>query len=141
MSRFELADVRCKCGWKYKSFHICVDLTKPCPGEGRIVAPPVKKKTGFALSLENRVVITELSDEARAALVARNKIRWAKHHEKNRERDEKIILRYANGGIGMKKIADEFGIGYHTVISVLRRASEAGIIVIRPRGTTVAKGG
>lgn len=105
-----------------------------------LVAPQIKKQ-GFKLNPQNRFNATELSQEAREALAARNKTRWAKYHEKNRERDEKIILRYANGGAGMQKIASEFEIGYHTVASILRRAADAGIIVIRPRGTTVAKGG
>lgn len=116
-------DTPCKCGWKFHGFHICVDLTGDEP------KPRIQSRKKLARSQSH----LDALNSGRAD-------RWARHYEENRERDEKIIERYAAGGIGTSKIAQEFGMARSSVLKVLKRAQDQGLVKVRARGTTLAKG-
>lgn len=120
-----LADSPCtQCGWKFKSFHVCVDLSgdEPTP-----VARPRRKTQAR-------------SKQHLDALNEGRSLRWERYHEENRERDEKIVKRYNEGGIGATALGKEFGMSPSTVLKVLRRAQDEGHVQIRPVGRTLAKG-
>lgn len=60
--------------------------------------------------------------------------RWAQHYAKNKERDDSIVERYAQGDIGMKPLANEFGLSYGATRLILQRAAAQGRIAINAKG-------
>lgn len=48
-------------------------------------------------------------------------------------READMIARYMDG-FGIKKISEDLGAGNGTVAKVLKKAEEAGVIKVRPRG-------
>lgn len=80
------------------------------------------------------------SAEHQEALNQANIERWNRHHERNRDRDRRIVARYAEGGIGYMKIAEEFGISKDIALRVLNQAAARGEISMRKRGTTIRNG-
>lgn len=118
-------DTPCKCGWKFLSFHICVDLSNDKPGA---IFPKCKKTKKSTHPLANPNLQQSQAE------------RWERHHEQNRVRDEKIVERYKQGGVGCTVIAKEFNMARSSVLKVLHRAQEEGLVDIRRRGYTLAKG-
>jgi hypothetical protein len=79
----------------------------------------------------------ERTSEHREKLAQSQRERWERIRERNRPRDEKIIARYMDGDVGVKKLQEEFGLGYRAISTILHEAAERGEIVIRPRGLNV----
>lgn len=73
------------------------------------------------------------SDEHKEALRRSANARWAKHYAANKERDDAIVKRYAQGDIGMKPLAAEFGLKYGNVRMILQRAAKEGRVSINSR--------
>jgi hypothetical protein len=116
-----------RCGWKYEGWHVCFDASKKIPGEG--VVDPLKKKSGGKAT-----VVYERTEEHRQAISETNKTRWAKIHEKNKERDSAIVAEYKEG-TALWPLSKKYGIAYKTVIAVIRRYEEAtGEQVMRSPG-------
>lgn len=106
------------CGWKFPGFHICVDPKSP-------LDPHVARKHGIALKGGAAAAFAEMDDV--------QKRRLDEYKAGLNERDIQMIDLYV-GGLGMKKICAELGAGLATVMRVLKRAQEAGVVTIRPRG-------
>ena len=105
-----------RCGWRY-GFHICVDLTTP--------EPRSEMKQNMRTSLTK--------DEDKIA-------EWSYGRPKDQARNVAMLRRYAEGGIGYDQLTKEFNVAKTTVISVMKSASNAGLIILRPRGATIRKG-
>lgn len=125
-----ISDRKCgRCGWKFPSFHVCIDLTEPEP------AAPAQPKTAGTFTgerFEGRV-----SEEAREKISLANRERWK---TRNRARDEAMINRYRQGDVGYSDLEQEFGITRNTVVRVMKLAEKDGLVKIRRPGATLAKG-
>ena len=109
---------RCKqCGWKYPTFHICLDLSKPSEAEKRA-------KKQYASQPQNSL----------QALAAGRDKRWAKYREEMKERDKRLVQAYREENKGLKQLADEFDIAYQTARGIVHRAVARGEVILRPRG-------
>lgn len=122
----EMLATPCKCGWRYPGFHICVDLSRPIPREiaikHGIIPDPEKKKKKIQRSEDHMAAI----NDGRAA-------RWQRHREETAERDLQILDEYKNG-MGFRQISIKHGMGYGTVVKVMKRFANEGLVDIRPRG-------
>lgn len=130
MSRFKIINPSCRCGWKFAGFHICVDLTKPCPEEGLLSLSPAERRSDsvkFASGMVEDGCITEKAWDAIDKVQSRRATR-------DRDRDEKILLMYGEGKIGLRRLAEDLDLGYDLVRRVVHNASEAGVLTIRVRG-------
>ena len=109
---------RCNtCQWHYGHiFHVCVDASDPSHKKVRAIQ---KNRWTGPRDAAYREKIAEAQTR-----------RWAEVHERNRERDEKIVERYAVGDIGLKQLGREFNLNYRTVRDILARRGAA----IRPQG-------
>jgi len=65
---------------------------------------------------------------------------WSYGRPKDQARNVAMLRRYAEGGIGYDQLTKEFNVAKTTVISVMKSASNAGLIILRPRGATIRKG-
>lgn len=80
------------------------------------------------------------TEEHKQAIAEAQIRRWERVREENRERDAQIVKRYAEGNVGIKPLAKEFGTGPGAVRRVLYAAQERGEISVRPKGQTVKSG-
>ena len=95
-----------KCGFRYNTWHVCVDTSKPVP----LVKQTPKKKRK---STSSRVMsVREGADIGR-------KSRWEQHRAATRDRDDQLRRRNANGE-GVKKLAHEYGMAPETVRRIIR---------------------
>lgn len=95
----------------------------------------------LAAQEERRKKINKKADPNKLKKLADGRTaRWERHREETRDRDEKIVARYKDGGIGFGKIANEFGLAYQTVRTIINRAAERGEVTIRKQGLTVQRG-
>lgn len=102
----ELLETPCKCGWKYPTYHVCPDLSKPCLEEEK-AAPKSRQR--------------EVTAE-----------RWRQHRAETADRDAEIVDMYKAGNT-YQHIADELQVAKHTVIRVVKRAAGKGDVVLRGR--------
>lgn len=118
-----LADKPCtRCGWKFKGFHICIENPST-------TVEAMKPKRGGAKTQDQ----FDAMNEGRA-------LRWESYREETQSRDDKIVKLYKNGGVGYIDIARKMNLSKSTVQKVLKRAEAEGLVKLRPRGTTLAKG-
>lgn len=116
-------------GCGHPTFHVCLfgqDLDTPVVSNKSHPSPYKGRKLGSPSSLAISNMETAQQD------------RWDRIRFQNRHRDQKIVARYAEGGVSMKNLQDEFGLSRNGIRTILRRAEKAGEIKIRPRGVTVA---
>lgn len=111
-----------RCGWKHGGFHICVDLSVPCPGEFNPKQPQKKR------------VRQGMSDVTKQRIAQAQIARWADHNVKNSKRNEEMISLYSEGEISYKGLAERFGISRTTVVKIMREAADAGVVELRPQG-------
>ena len=68
---------------------------------------------------------------------ARQKL-WRKHSS---DRDIELVERYIEGGIGYTSLAAEFNVSRSTVITIMKKAIAAGVVVSRSPGRNIKNGG
>lgn len=76
------------------------------------------------------------SEEYRAKISEGQRNRWLRKREKDRERDEALVKRYLEGDVGVKKLAETYGMAYQTARRIIM---EAG--VMRPKGQWISRNG
>jgi DNA invertase Pin-like site-specific DNA recombinase len=115
---------KCHCGWKFPGFHICVDLSRPCPGEFQMKKPKGRYRSeGAATAYEKNLEEGRKRREQReaAAIV----------------RDKAIIERYKEN-VSYKQLCEEFNISHATVAKAVKQAAERGEITPRPKGRKIS---
>jgi DNA-binding CsgD family transcriptional regulator len=100
-----------RCDWPYSTWHICVDLGTPEPK----VQPIRRQSSMFVKTAEHRQNLAAAARE--------------RYYEKNAERNAKIKQMYVDGGMSIKEIVREIGLGYHTVRTALLRSG----VQMRPK--------
>lgn len=121
---YQKRDIPCeRCGWEWPGDHVCIDLSVP-------IDPRIQRKHSVAYASfrtpEHRRQLSEGLTE-----------RWQRHREATAGRDAEIVRRYNQGGIGIKKLGEQFSIAYQTCSGILRRAEMRGETKIRPRGNNI----
>lgn len=111
-----------RCRWPFPGFHICVDLSTPEP----------------KLNRANR--FGPVTDAWRTTSSLSMTERWAQKREEERPRDDALVQRYKEGGIGIKGLGVEFGISSTTALAILKRYEIAGLVEMRKRGQNISKG-
>jgi DNA-directed RNA polymerase specialized sigma24 family protein len=116
-----------RCGWKFKTFHICLD--RPLHIMRRVEEAPKKRKRNRPERDPNLSV--RGSDEWRARVARGRQAHFDRLREVHQERDEMIVERYSEDEHSMSEIADEFRLPLSTVSHILHRAAEAGDVILR----------
>lgn len=112
-------------GCHWPNWHVCLVGKRDTTNEV-LAAQDQRKKT------ISKTKVQQLAD-GRAA-------RWEQYREENRGRDEKVIARYKEGGVGIGKIANEVGLSYQTVRTIITKAAARGEVTMRKQGLTVQRG-
>jgi hypothetical protein len=115
--------IKCEtCSTYHQGFHLCL---------GR--KPEEIKTDGGTVLREKKPKNTFVRTQTQLSAFEQSKAkRWARYHEVNRERDEKILNQY-NEGASLYELAMEFGVGYNTVRSIILRLGGK----MRPTGKNV----
>lgn len=111
------------CNWP--NFHVCL-VGKPDTFPELLGMKPLRMRS-----------MGERTQEHKDAMAESMRRVWA---EKNYHRDKRIIDLYLDGGVGYKTVAKHIGVDATTALRVLKRAEEKGLITMRKRGHTIAKG-
>lgn len=119
--------VKCpKCGWfDGENYHVCykdnggpkttVELTKK------------EKRTVRRRAVRNSVnVDVEAQQESMANA---REYRW--NLSDNVDRNNIIVEKYQQGGVGYKDLAKEFNLSYSTIVQIMKKAKDAGIVTPR----------
>jgi predicted Rossmann fold nucleotide-binding protein DprA/Smf involved in DNA uptake len=126
------AKTRCgRCGWRYPSFHICLDLPLEVMRRVEDVAQP-KRQRARAHKRDPRSDAYRGTDEWRSNISAGLQEYHNQRRAANRERDREIVKRYSEDQRTVRELATEFGISFQTILSVLHTAQDDGVLVIRP---------
>lgn len=104
------------CGWP--SWHICL-IGKPNLVPEIIANEAPKKKK----SLTSTPRLVYRSDEWRQAISIGRTRYWEAQDEVNRERNEKLVARYAEGNVSQNELAKEFRMAKGTVNKILVNAA------------------
>ena len=116
-------------GCGHPRFHVCAfgkpDLFPQLLGQ--LKARKKQKNRGHWINNENL-------DEVLENMSLAQRDRREREKEENRERDNKVVDRYAKGDIGMHGLSKEFGIAVNVVRDILKEAEAAGRIAIRQPG-------
>lgn len=119
------------CRWPYPGFHICIDKTDPKVRE--VVLSPIQK----ANQQRNRHYSTKrstLSEEHKANLSISAQERWAEHHAALIPRNNEIVRLYMEEKYSVRDLVKLFEISQDTVVKVLHKARDNGLVVMRPVG-------
>ena len=112
----KLRDIPCgDCGWKFKGFHICLDLSDPAVRE--VVPGPGRKPR----------VSRAVAGSDRAASIRAFHANDPRKVERNRE----IIRLYNELDMTMREVAEKMAIDPTTVRNILHRAADEGDVIIR----------
>lgn len=129
--RFKYAKVPCgRCGWKYETFHICLDLPPEVMQRVEDGSPPPKKRPRNR-TRDARSDAIRGSDEWKANLSAAWEQRRERDRIRNQPRDAEIIRRYVEEEHTVKELRIAFGVSNTTILGVLHRAQDAGDLVMR----------
>lgn len=109
-----------RCGWKFKGFHVCVDLSVP-------VDPKVQKKHN-----DSYAHLRTPAWRKHTSTIATE--RWERYRQDNFERDKRIVEFYAEG-MSIRQLALEFKLATQTVRNCILRAQARGEVKMRPPGT------
>jgi hypothetical protein len=129
-----MSDHKCtRCGWKYPSFHVCMDMDN---------LPPLSKVMRELLygPPKARRKLGPMTDAHKRAVSEGQRERWAKVRAKNEKLEQKVVERYKEGGVGINDLRDEFQMGKDRIMRILREAQARGEVTVRPRGHTLKTG-
>lgn len=129
------ADKSCeRCGWKFATFHICLDL--PLHVMRRVEDAQVKR-VRRSPRRDPRSDAYRGTDEWRANLSAARQEYEQRRRAANRDRDDAICRRYSEDDRTIRELAVEFHISYPTVVGILHRARDEGDLVMRPAAVRI----
>jgi hypothetical protein len=120
-----------RCGWKFDTFHVCLDLP---PEVMRKVEEPSKpkRKRSTIPSRDPRSDAYRGSEEWKDNLRSAANERWRKQREHDRSRDKDIVRRYSEANRTYRELAVEFGLSYPTIARIVQEAGGRGEVAIRP---------
>lgn len=113
-----------RCDWRFPGFHICID--KSDPEYQTVVLSPAQKVKNESNRYSGGVSAATRA-RARESAIAR----WASHHEANAPRNAEMVRLYKESGLSIRQLSDKFSIAHHTVITVLHKARDEGLLVMR----------
>ena len=123
-----------RCGWKFKSFHICLDL--PPEIMKKVEEPSKPKRIRSKIARDPRSDAYRGTEEWKENLRAAAKDRWRRQRELERSRDKSIVKRYSDGRT-YAELAYEFGLSSPTIARVVQEAADKGEVTIRPAARRV----
>lgn len=118
-----------RCGWRFRTFHICLDLPLHIMRRVEEVAPKRKRSKPTPERDPNQSI--RGSEEWRTKISQSRKAHFDRLREVNRERDEMIIERYSEDEHSMSEIAEEFRLPLSSISYILHRAAEEGDVILR----------
>lgn len=120
-----------RCGWKFNSFHVCLDLPPEVMTKVEEPTKP-KRKRSVIPSRDPRSDAYRGTDEWKDNLRVAANERWRKQREANKSRDQSIVKRYSEGERTYRELSVEFGLSYPTVARIVQEAAAEGKVTIRP---------
>ncbi len=120
-----------RCGWKFNSFHVCLDLPPEVMTKVEAPAKP-KRKRSVIPSRDPRSDAYRGTDEWKDNLRVAANERWRKQREANKSRDQSIVKRYSEGERTYRELAVEFGLRAATIAGIVQEAASKGEVTIRP---------
>lgn len=118
-----------RCNWKYEGYHVCFDASTEYSGEGFVEFPegkPAKRPRAKATGSNNSRL--DAANEGYQAYID-------KRRAHNAPRDLLIIETYKSGK-GLRETAAEFGVGYQTVVNLIKNLEHvSGEKIMRSRNS------